>query len=31
MLNRVNYPNAGIKYLGSEKDGQFSFKADIFI
>jgi len=31
MLNRVNYPNAGIKYPSREKDGQFSIKADIFI
>lgn len=31
MLNRVNYPNAGIKYPSREKDGQFSIKEDIFI
>jgi len=31
MLNRVNYPNAGIRYPNKEKDGQFSIKADIFI
>ena len=31
MLNRVDYPNAGIKYPSREKDGQFSIKADIFI
>ena len=31
MLNRVNYPNAGIRYPSREKDGQFYIKADIFI
>lgn len=30
MLNRVNYPNAGIRYPSIEKNGQFSIKVDIF-
>ena len=31
MLNRVNFPNAGIRYPSRDKDGQFSIKADIVI